>query len=831
VYNGLEDTDGCPDMGKVVIQQSNIVIQQPVFYVPTPVAAPPPAKDMKEEKKFKAGAKKGKAKYDYDFADDSIEGELLMPEASYAAAAYDAEPGLAPDDDRKAGPKQKVAITIRTNFAETSLWAPHLESKGGKVEFYSTLPDSITTQTVTLMASDDKGAVGLLREKVEVGQDLYVRSSLPAVLTVGDSVEVFAVVRNFTKKKTSAKVSLSSESVKVVGTEEKKVSVPAGGAAVVSFVVKPDKAGMAGYEVRAEGPDFVDAERRELFIRPLGISDRITAKGMVKKGKPFKANVKVSGNDMYLFSFMNVSFPTAVPVIQGLEEILSQPGGAIDFVSSKALTAAMVYQYLQKYGKNEQAIEDLQPFLQQLMAALLMTQNADGGWGWHFLLRNVSVDGKEDIIPITSNPYMTAQSLEGLVEMKRAGLPVPEDAVQRAMGALTGSVGGDGLWSVDAIAFWEGDTRQVQTGVSAEIFRVMADTCEVYPNMLYTFKGPMDQLANTFEPMLDMDEMRDPMALSNAATAVYTWGKLSGRLNKDLEKKLKAAAKKLIKLREEAYWEPSWFNAFGGTIEATVAAMAFMYRLDRDGYEAELRRSVQYILSTQESFGAWHNARGTAAAIRGLLLMPPTEKEIPSTVSVLVNGELAARVDIDPEDPYLSAVNLRQVEITKYLKTGDNKVEVHYDGNLKAPVTLHLEKWSEKKAFSAVRQKNAPDVKVYRTYAGEGKKEGAPVDVTLEVEVKDLSGPLIVKEPLPSNAQVESASLDRLMDEGKVSGYELESNAVVFYLAPDKEGTISFSYRLETLRRGTCMQPGTLVSTTFDPDAYVSGKPTKLTVM
>jgi len=63
-----------------------------------------------------------------------------------------------------------------------------------------------------------------------------------------------------------------------------------------------------------------------------------------------------------------------------------------------------------------------------------------------------------------------------------------------------------------------------------------------------------------------------------------------------------------------------------------------------------------------------------------------------------------------------------------------------------------------------------------------------------------------------------------------VSGYELESNAVVFYLAPDKAGTVTFTYRLETLRRGSCMQPGTLVSTTFNPDASVSGEPTKLNV-
>ena len=95
-------------------------------------------------------------------------------------------------------------------------------------------------------------------------------------------------------------------------------------------------------------------------------------------------------------------------------------------------------------------------------------------------------------------------------------------------------------------------------------------------------------------------------------------------MGKDLEKKLRATAKKLILARKESYWEPSWFNAFGGTIEATTAAMMFMHKLDKDAFESELRRSIQYILSTQESFGAWHNARGKAAAIRALLLIPPS---------------------------------------------------------------------------------------------------------------------------------------------------------------------------------------------------------------
>ena len=773
-------------------------------------------------------------------ATSSFEASIPMEEMADESAAYDYEDDMdgayAGPADKKArdtggkGPKTK--ITIRTNFAETSLWSPSMEARKGKLSFASKLPDSITTQTVTLVASDDKGAVGMARKKIDVVQDLYVRSNLPATLTVGDSVEVFVMVKNLTGKKVSAKVSLESEALTIVGHSKKKVTAPAGGVGVAGFVVKPKKAGKALYEVKAEGAKFTDVERREIFVRPVGVPDLITAKGTLKKGKSFKAKIKVSDKDQYLYSFVNVSFPTSVPMIQGMEHILGQPGGAIDFVSSKALITAMVYQYLVKNAKNEEAIEQLKPFLQQLMAALLMTQGSDGGWGWHFPLLRSAVEGKPEVLVIKSNPYMTAQSIEGLVEMKRAGLPVPEQAIGRAMQALSATVDSDNLWSVDDIAFWEGGTKAVQAGISAEIFRVMADACEVYPKLIHSWnmKKVMDKLSAGFETYLDMEEMRDPMALSNAATGVYTWSKVSGSLTKEREDKLRAGAKKLVLLRQEAYWEPSWFNAFGGTLEATTAAMMFMHKLDPEGFESELRRSIQYILSTQESFGAWHNARGTAAAIRALLLVPPTEKEIASTVKIFVGGELVRQVDLNPDDPYLSAISLRQVELTKHLKPGDNILEVTYDGNLKAPVTLMLQKWSKKKAFSALKQKGAPDVSVFRSYTGAGHGEGAPVGVELSINVKDERGPFIVTEPIPSNAVIEGASLDKLLEDRKISGYDLEADSIVFYIAPEHKGKLTLDYRLSTVRRGTAIHPGTLVSSVHDPDAFKCAKPTKFNV-
>lgn len=759
--------------------------------------------------------------------DAPMGGEVAAYESSIAAGADALAMGGAAPVGNQA---PSVRIVVRTNFAETSFWAPDLVAQGGQLSFSATLPDSITTQTVTLIASDDEGRVGMVREKIEVGQDIYARSDLPATLTLGDQVQVTSAVRNFTDAPVKATIGIQSDGLAVVGPAKQKVQVPVGSTAAAAFEVKPLRAGEVEYEVWTEGAGVKDIERRTIWVEPVGVPTVIRAQGTLEKGEPYRAKVHVSGEDTHMTAFLNVSFPNAVPVLQGLESMVEQPGGAIDYFSSNALVTAMAYRYLLENGKNESAISMLGMRLQALMAALLMSQNPDGGWGWHVKLLRSELGGEAVVDVPLSNPYMTAQSLEGLVEMKKAGLPVPQNAVSAALMSLVGTMGSDGLWSVDDIAFWEGKTDEVQLGISAEIFHVMAVTCSAYPSLAgqTAIAAPMETLAQQLRPLLTDPDMRDPMALSHAALGVWAWAMTRKTLDAKLQKELRASAKQLTNLRDGAYWEPSWFNAFGGTVAATAAAMELMVTLDPEAFQAQLRRSLQYILSTQESFGAWHNARGTAAAVRALLLVPPTRKEIPSTVEVLVDGKTVRKVEIDPDDPFMSAVSLRQVELTSYLPPGDHVVKVLYDGNLEAPVKLTLTRWGADQPHGAAMP-GAPELKVKRTLDDVSDGQGLMVDVDLKVRFDDASVPVKLIEPVPSNATVDVASLDALVADGRIHGYDLEAGKVVLYPVPGQK-KIHLGYRLEGTRQGEAVQSGTQVAPLSDPSLVVSGNTTDFVV-
>jgi hypothetical protein len=234
-------------------------------------------------------------------------------------------------------------------------------------------------------------------------------------------------------------------------------------------------------------------------------------------------------------------------------------------------------------------------------------------------------------------------------------------------------------------------------------------------------------------------------------------------------------------------------------------------------------------MSTQESFGAWHNARGTAAAVRALLLIPPTKKEIPSTVEIRVNGKTVRTVEINPDDPFISAVSLRMVEITSHLGKGDNKVEIRYDGNLKAPVKLTVSKWSAKTATMALAVPGAPAAAVGRGLTDLSSGTGQLVKVNVKVDLKGKARPVTVTEPIPSNAEVETASLDALMEKGLILGYDLEPDRLVLYPTPGKD-QIHLTYRLAGVRAGLAIMSGTQVAPLSNPSLIVTGKATKLRV-
>ncbi len=770
-------------------------------------AAPPPAKVMlKKEKKVQ-----------YDFSDVSIAGELAPPgepmpmEEAEAEADEDGFYDNDGDDRtrrrkngqgrKKAAPKQ---ITIRTEFPETALWSPKLRTENGTTRMKIRIPDSITVQELSLVASDRKGGVGILRQPITVHQDIFVRLSPPATMVLGDAVQVQALVRNFSDAEIAGTVTFSSDDVALAGdAEQAPVTIAAGESAVVNWVVKPMRTGEAKMTVRVSTPDIEDSETRATFVLPAGDPTIKVRRGEVKKGDAFEGKVKLSKRSTYRTAFVGVSFPNIIPALQGWEGLAEWPLAwvGVTGVASRAIMDAAMLDWGVKAKKDGAWFTHMRGRLTRASIALSASQQKDGSWGWFYLADAALPEGGYH-----GSTYMTAYALRALLEIKAADFVVDDGVIATANQWLYAQRNDKGIWSTGPAYFWEVNAPEADWGLSAELFALLVDA----------ERSLGDKPSKDLKKVAGMIE--DHLAGAPADPATLAWGVMGltawAEWQKDAgaAKLAKTRIQQLLTMKRKGHWEPHWYHAYGGMVELNALILRVLTEDDAEAHAGTIREIITWLLSTREAWGAWHNEIGTANAVRALLRAGAGAiAEVPSVVTVSVNGEQVARVDIDPADPFLSAASLRHLEITEHMKAGTNEVRVSYDGALQAPVTLEVREWGKDKQGAtgggvlSVARKAASKVKV-----------NEPIDVTLTVGAKDKAPFVQVTDGIPANTTPDTASLDALVKAGTIQGYDLGKGEVSFFLK-ELKGEKTLTYKLVANRPGAAGHPGVRINTRFHP--------------
>jgi hypothetical protein len=306
---------------------------------------------------------------------------------------------------------------------------------------------------------------------------------------------------------------------------------------------------------------------------------------------------------------------------------------------------------------------------------------------------------------------------------------------------------------------------------------------------------------------------QEPAFVAHAVSGLLRWA--DWQKEAALRQKAQGQIESLLKLKREGYWEPHWYSAYGGMVELNATILELLKDADDPNYDAVIYELTTFLLSTREAWGSWHNEFGTAAAVSALLAAGAgLVQEIPSTVQVTVNGDVVAAVAIDPKDPFLSAGRLRHLELTRFLSDGKNRVEVAYDGNLSAPVTLELKQWGIPTRGKGRDQGSA--LRVERSCADRAAV-GEPVAVTLTV-LSDRTVPHVqVTDSVPSNMDLDTASLQELVKAGKIASFHLQDGSVTLFLdRVEKSATLTYS--LIGGRVGRAEHRGAVAAARYHPD-------------
>ncbi|MEW5738164.1 MAG: MG2 domain-containing protein [Myxococcota bacterium] len=213
-----------------------------------------------------------------------------------------------PDMARKpADAPSRPEQPVRSNFAETAFFAPHLVlGEKGEVAFEVPAPDSVTAWNLWVEALTRDLRGGSASATVRTVKDLMVRPALPRFLREGDKAALKLVVNNAGKKDLSGEVRLellepsTQRSVAAeFGVKDAPLpfSVKAGQSVTLTVQLQtPRRVGEVAVKVVGKAGDVSDGELRAIPLLPsrmrLTQSRFVTVKDAATRTMSFEALVK-----------------------------------------------------------------------------------------------------------------------------------------------------------------------------------------------------------------------------------------------------------------------------------------------------------------------------------------------------------------------------------------------------------------------------------------------------------------------------------------------------------------------------------------------------------
>ena len=300
----------------------------------------------------------------------------------------------------------------RSNFPDTSAWFPVIETDAnGQAKITFDLPDNTTSWRLTVKAVTLNHLVGQAQTNIETQKEVFVRPSLPRVLTSGDQATLTAFVHNYGASARTVKVNLSADGLEVQGQNDQQVTLQPGAVKPVGWRVRVSGAKPTEVTVTVQGASGVlDAVRLPLLLQPAAVKDVQNQSGQFSGTLTLALplpRLERQTSQVYL----TLNRMMSGTLLNGLEYLTGYPYGCVEQTMSRALPNAVVSRASGQLGIGGPALQArLEPLVKASIQRLYGLQHNDGGWGWW-------TDDE-------STPYQTAWVLFGLGLMENAGYPI-----------------------------------------------------------------------------------------------------------------------------------------------------------------------------------------------------------------------------------------------------------------------------------------------------------------------------------------------------------------------------------------------------------------------
>ena len=357
-----------------------------------------------------------------------------------------------------------VQPTVRTNFADTALWAGAITTdENGTAQVSLTMPDSLTTWRVRVWSLGHGTRVGESSAEIVTRKDLLVRLQAPRFFVEKDEVVLSAIVHNYLKsaKLVTVGLELDGKCLAALTDTSRQVEVPSGGETRIDWPVKVVGEGEAVVRMKALSDEESDAVEQRFPAYIHGMLKTESFCGALRPDETVgKITLKVPDARRVEQSRLELRFtPTlAGAMVDALPYLVNYPHGCTEQTLNRFLPTVMTQRILIKMGLDLKKIQEKQTNLnsQQIgndqdrsqqwqqrdrsnpvfdqaevsrmvkdgVQALAEMQLADGGWGWF------SGWGEQ------SFPHTTAVVVHGLEIAKENDVALPPGILERGVAWL-----------------------------------------------------------------------------------------------------------------------------------------------------------------------------------------------------------------------------------------------------------------------------------------------------------------------------------------------------------------------------------------------------------
>ena len=325
---------------------------------------------------------------------------------------------------------------VRQDFPDTAFWQASLTTDAnGQATVEIPLPDNLTTWRLSSKVVTPDTLVGQNSVDIITTLPLLVRPVTPRFFTVGDVVELGAIVNNNTGDALETAVTLEAVGVTLAGEATQTVTVPANGQMLVRWPVTVDNVLGVDLTFRVEGGDYSDASKPtfgdggDIPVYRYNADDVVATAGQLDDaGRRVEA----------------ILLPPGIDPAQGEVAITLSPSLAAALVDSIELNNEQDYSSLCAYAVTDRllpnaallglaqrldtanldaaTVAESEEIVQASIRQLEQLALPDGGWGW--------------CSSVESDPWLTGYALFALAQARELGYSVQAGVLENAANYL-----------------------------------------------------------------------------------------------------------------------------------------------------------------------------------------------------------------------------------------------------------------------------------------------------------------------------------------------------------------------------------------------------------